>query len=85
MGHYYAEMMCEKCGRVRCSCPPTPPSSKENWFMKNGKTVAQWRADFIKDVEETSAKMDGFKRHLHRTTRMQMMDFYIMMDARPPK
>jgi hypothetical protein len=53
--------------------------------MKNGKTVAQWRADFIKDVEETSAKMDGFKRHLHRTTRMQMMDFYIMMDARPPK
>ena len=33
MGHYAAEMMCDKCGRVSCVCPPKPDTDQLLWVL----------------------------------------------------
>lgn len=33
MGHYYAEMMCEECGQLRCACPPAPKKPGHSWVL----------------------------------------------------
>ena len=32
MGHYYAEMACQRCGRIDCTCPPRPDPDKFKWI-----------------------------------------------------
>lgn len=39
MGHYYSEMMCEKCGNVRCTCPPKPSKQEKGWIVDDNFTV----------------------------------------------
>lgn len=33
MGHYYAEMMCDKCGQIRCVCPAAPKKPDASWVL----------------------------------------------------
>lgn len=35
MGHYAAEMMCNTCGQVRCTCYREPPADDERWTVWN--------------------------------------------------
>ena len=47
MGHYAAEMMCQKCGELRCACPRLPAPEDERWMVWNysarqAKEMALW-------------------------------------------
>lgn len=33
MGHYYADLMCDACGKVRCTCPAKPLPSESLWAV----------------------------------------------------
>lgn len=33
MGHYASEMQCDKCGKLRCICPPKKEKSKGEWVI----------------------------------------------------
>jgi hypothetical protein len=35
MGHYASEIMCEKCGSIRCACPKTPDKTLDKWIVYN--------------------------------------------------
>ena len=35
MGHYYAEMMCDKCGKLLCVCPLEKPKNHKKIKKKN--------------------------------------------------
>ena len=39
MGHYAAEMMCNKCGNVRCTCPPTK-TVQSGWVVRDFKVLS---------------------------------------------
>lgn len=39
MGHYAAEMMCIKCGNLRCTCPPPPDKTAQHWVVGDDYTV----------------------------------------------
>ena len=32
MGHYYAEMACNRCGRINCICPRPPDNRGSRWI-----------------------------------------------------
>jgi hypothetical protein len=44
MGHYAAEMQCDKCGNLRCTCPPPPDKTQNHWVVGDGYTVLQAQA-----------------------------------------
>lgn len=33
MGHYASEMMCDKCGNVRCTCPVEKSKPQKGWYI----------------------------------------------------
>jgi hypothetical protein len=33
MGHYYSEMMCDTCGKVRCECMPNVNKPNLKWVV----------------------------------------------------
>lgn len=40
MGHYYSEMCCDKCGLIRCTCPPPPkPVYNDKHFVIDGLKI----------------------------------------------
>jgi hypothetical protein len=41
MGHYYADLMCNECGRVNCICPCKPEKPNKNWVVDSDYTVIQ--------------------------------------------
>lgn len=34
MGHYASEMQCDRCGKLRCICPPPP---RQKWYAFDAK------------------------------------------------
>lgn len=39
MGHYAAEMQCDKCGNLRCTCPPEPKKPNRNFIVTDDYRV----------------------------------------------
>lgn len=39
MGHYAAEMQCDTCGNLRCTCPPLPDTTEQHWVVAEDYTV----------------------------------------------
>lgn len=35
MGHYYADLMCDKCGELRCVCPTKREPSITQWYVND--------------------------------------------------
>ena len=33
MGHYAADFMCDKCGKLRCKCASSPSTDDEKWIV----------------------------------------------------
>lgn len=39
MGHYAAEMMCDTCGNMRCTCPPEPKKPNSDFIVTDDYRV----------------------------------------------
>ena len=55
MGHYYADLACDKCGNIRCTCPPKKEKPNRNWIVKHNFTV-QRVVDFDADPKNTATQ-----------------------------
>ena len=58
MGHYAAEMQCDKCGKLRCVCPPKPDESLKMWVVTDDYEVM--KASAFEKADGSS--MAHFKR-----------------------
>lgn len=56
MGHYASEMMCEKCGNLRCTCPPKKQKPNRNFIVADGFTVMTVE-EFDADPKHNTRKM----------------------------
>lgn len=60
MGHYYADLMCDECGKVLCICPPKPRPERwavtRDFSVKNADTIFYYpdipRFDSKEEAEE---------------------------------
>lgn len=72
MGHYYSEMCCEKCGSIRCTCPPPPkPVYNDGHFVIVGLEIQT-----IKKFKETWGVREMFG------TKIRTMNWEIGMHNR---
>lgn len=39
MGHYYADLMCDQCGQIRCRCPRKPEPPPTGFIVNSDYTV----------------------------------------------
>jgi len=47
MGHYYADLMCDRCGKLPCICPPKAPEKRGPVFVIHEYevlTLEEWKA-----------------------------------------
>jgi hypothetical protein len=62
VGHYYAEMACPKCLKVRCTCPPKPDPSLQMWIVDDDLTPIQIQ-DFDKKHAYVKTKWGNIPGH----------------------
>lgn len=43
MGHYYACLMCDDCGKINCTCTKTEPQDNDDFIVLNGYSVTTVR------------------------------------------
>jgi hypothetical protein len=43
MGHYASEMMCNRCGQCRCTCPAAPDAKLDKWVVDTDYSVLSAR------------------------------------------
>jgi hypothetical protein len=55
MGHYYADLMCDTCGEIRCTCPPKPDRSDRHFIVLHDYRV-------MTKAEATKAGMNPLTR-----------------------
>lgn len=56
MGHYAAEMMCDDCGNLRCTCPPKKEKPNKSWIVNHDFTIQRvqdFDADPANNVSNT--------------------------------
>jgi hypothetical protein len=68
MGHYASEMMCNKCGNCRCTCPPKKEPAKGAWVFDCRTFKA------IKAVDLIAKK----KKPPKKATDMDLLNHYIV-------
>lgn len=81
MGHYYADMMCNTCGNVRCTCPPETKKPNGKFIVTDDYRVVT--------VDEFDADPDNnIRRMRYGTTpvnpllsRMGKKEFKLRRDA----
>lgn len=56
MGHYYAEMACEKCGNIRCWCPMERQEPNLNWMVDSSDMTILTVDDFDKKYNSYDTK-----------------------------
>jgi hypothetical protein len=69
MGHYAAEMMCDRCGNVRCTCPPAPKKPNGNFIVTNDfrvVTIDEFDADPANHSTPTSYGPVAMNPELYR-------------------
>lgn len=54
MGHYYADMMCDTCSNIRCTCPPKPDTDHKRWMVHPQSLVVMRVSEF--DAEASKNK-----------------------------
>ena len=51
MGHYYADLMCDRCGKIRCICPPSNTvNNDDQWVVDHSFNVVT-----IKEFDEANS------------------------------
>lgn len=58
MGHYYADMACQKCGNLRCTCPAKPHKPEKGWIVDDDFMVLSL-ADF--DAKKLKSQSKRFQ------------------------
>ena len=56
MGHYAAELQCDRCGYIRCACP-LPVDRKLHWFVVDGFEVCTVEEFLFRYRSEASVRM----------------------------
>jgi hypothetical protein len=70
MGHYASEMMCDKCGNVRCTCPVEKSKPQKGWYITPDFrviTVEEADAEFTATFGPRALFSFRKTRKLHRT------------------
>lgn len=60
MGHYYADMMCDACGELRCVCPPKEDRSTDNHWVVGD------RYEVMTAIEYERSRGHGGLAHMQR-------------------
>jgi len=79
MGHYRADLACDKCQEVRCRCEVVPVDETKI-LLEMGGTLAQWRQKEISEIHKRYhlKKGPGWLCHMHMTTEIQMLNVKAM-------
>ena len=70
MGHYASEMMCDKCGNVRCTCPVEKNKPQKGWYITpDFRVITAEEADAEHTKAHGSWGLFSFQmtRKLHKT------------------
>jgi hypothetical protein len=67
MGHYFSEMVCQKCMQYHCICKRTPDPNAGTWVIQNWFPILYEKAQFpdklfdikFKTEEEAKAAIPG--------------------------
>jgi hypothetical protein len=63
MGHYFADLMCDACGEVRCRCEPIPAKKTDPWVVDDDFGVVR-----ASDYQKANDKFGlGYLRRMSKT------------------